>query len=72
MTIIYGGKMVFPTGQGQPYDEGMSLRDYIAVSAMNGMLSGLLANDMDIKWSTLARDSYYAADAMIEHRVSGE
>lgn len=75
MTVIYGGKMAFPihnTGHGQPFDEGMSLRDYIAVQAMNGLLSGLLSNGMDIRWSTIARDSYYAADAMIEHRESGE
>jgi hypothetical protein len=75
MTVIYGGKMAFPihnTGHGAPFDEGMSLRDYIAIQAMNGLLSGLLANGMDIRWSTIARDSYYQADLMLEHRVSGE
>ena len=75
MTVFYGGKMAFPihnTGHGAPFDEGMSLRDYIAVQAMNGLLAGLLANGMDIKWSKIARDAYYASDAMIEHRVSGE
>ena len=75
MTVIYGGKMAFPihnTGHGAPFDEGMSLRDYIAVQAMNGLLAGLLANGMDIRWSTVARDAYYASDAMIEHRESGE
>ena len=75
MTVVYGGKMAFPlhnTGHGQPYDEGMSLRDYIAIQAMNGLLSGLLANGMDIRWATIARDSYRQADLMLEHRESGE
>ena len=75
MTVVYGGKMAFPIpdcGHGKPYDEGMSLRDYIAIQAMNGLLSGLLANGMDIRWSTIARDSYYQADLMLERRESGE
>lgn len=75
MSEQYGGNMFFPihnTGHGQPFDEGISLRDYIAVQAMNGLLAGLLANGMDIRWSTVARDAYYASDAMMQHRVSGE
>ena len=67
--------MAFPlhnTGYGAPFDEGMSLRDYIAIKAMNGLLAGLLANGMDIRWETISRDSYYAADAMMRHRDSGE
>ena len=75
MSEQYGGNMFFPihdTGHGKPYDEGISLRDYIAVQAMNGLLAGLLANGMDIKWSTVARDAYYASDAMMQHRESGE
>lgn len=75
MTEIYGGKMAFPipnTGHGSPFDEGMTLRDYFAAKAMNGLLAGLLANGMDIKWSKIARDAYCASDAMIENRVSGE
>jgi hypothetical protein len=75
MTVIRGGEMAFPlhnTGFGAPHDEGMSLRDYIAVHAMQGLLSGLLANGMDIRWATIARDSYRQADLMLEHRDSGE
>lgn len=75
MSEIFGGNMFFPihnTGHGAPFDEGISIRDYIAVQAMNGLLAGLLANGMDIKWSTIARDAYYASDAMMEHRDSGE
>jgi hypothetical protein len=75
MSEVLGGNMVFPihnTGHGAPFDEGLSLRDHIAIQAMNGLLAGLLANGMDIRWETISRDSYYAADAMMRHRDSGE
>lgn len=71
MSVIYGGKMAFPihnTGHGEPFDEGMSLRDYIAISAMQGILSG---EDIPGIYG-LIRRSYEIADAMLEHRVSGE
>lgn len=71
MTVVYGGKMVFPiqdTGHGKPFDEGMCLRDYIAIQAMNGILS----NEDSPGMYGLIRRSYEIADAMIEHRVSGE
>jgi hypothetical protein len=74
MTEIYGGKMAFPihnTGHGAPFDEGMTLRDYIAIHAMNGMLSsGNLPKS--VQDDELANVAYAMADAMIEHRVSGE
>lgn len=70
MTEIYGGKMAFPihnTGHGAPFDEGMSLRDYIAIHAMQASLMR--------QHDTVGRHAEYAyrmADAMLEHRVSGE
>jgi hypothetical protein len=47
---------------------GMTLRDYFAAKAMEGMLSGLLANGMDLKWDGIAIDAYRQADAMMEAR----
>ena len=71
MTEIYGGKMAFPihnTGHGAPFDEGMSLRDYIAIHAMQSFIHGGIHPNV----FNLCRDSYTVADAMLEHRVSGE
>lgn len=71
MTVIYGGKMAFPihnTGHGAPFDEGMSLRDYIAIHAMQALIRGGEHPNVH----GLSRDAYKVADAMIEHRVSGE
>jgi hypothetical protein len=76
MTIVYGGKMAFPihnTGHGAPFDEGMSLRDYIAIHAMVAFINAE-------EWQSTVGDvskhvafnAYAMADAMIEHRVSGE
>jgi len=70
MSEVYGGKMVFPihnTGHGEPFDEGMSLRDYCAIQAMNGMLaSGTLPKS--VKDNELASAAYNIADAMMEAR----
>jgi hypothetical protein len=71
MTVIYGGKMAFPihnTGHGAPFDEGMSLRDYIAIQTMHALITRGYNSDS----YGVARDSYLMADVMIEHRESGE
>jgi hypothetical protein len=71
MSEIYGGKMVFPihnTGHGQPFDEGMSLRDYIAIQAMHA----LITNGDNPNSYGVARDAYLMADIMMERRDSGE
>jgi hypothetical protein len=70
MTVIRGGEMAFPlhnTGHGEPYDEGMTLRDYIAIHAMQSMI---VAGENPNPYG-LARDSYKIADVMLEHRDSG-
>jgi len=46
---------------------GMSLRDYIAIAAMNGSLGG--APGAHLVPHTLARDSYEMADAMMKART---
>ena len=54
-------------GWGSP-QEGMTLRDYFAAKAMQGLLAGLLADRMDVKWQNIAIDAYRQADAMIKAR----
>ena len=48
--------------------DGMSLRDYFAARAMQGMLAGLLADGQDLKWDQVAIDSYRQANAMMKAR----
>jgi len=47
--------------------DGMTLRDYFAAKAMQGILAGLPeGSDPDVR--DLARDSYKVADAMLKIR----
>ena len=48
--------------------QGMTLRDYFAAKAMQGLLAGLLADRMDVKWQNIAIDAYRQADAMLKAR----
>jgi hypothetical protein len=45
---------------------GMTLRDYFAAKAMQGLLSGLLAGGQDIEWEFIAKNAYWQADAMLK------
>ena len=47
---------------------GMTLRDYFAAKAMQGMLAGLLGYGHDIMWDQIAKDAYKQADAMLKAR----
>ena len=47
---------------------GMTLRDYFATHAMQGLLAGLLAYGHDIMWDQIAKDAYKQADAMLKAR----
>jgi hypothetical protein len=72
MSEVYGGKMVFPihnTGHGEPFDEGMSLRDYCAIQAMKALLSrnknvDLTQSEIDL----IVENSYAITNAMMESR----
>jgi len=55
----------FPDGLG---NRGMTLRDYMAAKAMQGLLAGLLAYGHDIMWDEVAKDAYRQADAMLAAR----
>ena len=83
MTTINDGGPAFPFGQisettGQPvngfYDPGMSLRDYFAAKAMQGLLAHDTryrprARDSHMHWhGAMAKEAYELADAMLEQR----
>ena len=66
----------FHNGWGEP-EKGMTLRDYFAAKAMNGMLetaidwfpTGRDADESSLEiFKDLARDSYAIADAMLKAR----
>ena len=55
----------FPTGTGvTPYHSGMTLRDYFAAKAMQGLLS----SDVNAPLEVFAKQSYKVADAMLAAR----
>ena len=58
----------FPRSVSNSGQYGMTLRDYFASKAMQGMLSGLLADGMDLGWSDVATNAYRMADAMMKAR----
>lgn len=58
-----------------PEQSGMSLRDYFAGLAMNGMISNssVIIQDMDIPrnkeaWNVISKKAYLIADAMLKAR----
>jgi hypothetical protein len=58
----------FPTGTGiTPYKSGMTLRDYFAAKAMQGMMADGQAFRL-VAESTLANTAYEIADAMLKAR----
>jgi len=84
MSEVFGGNMAFPihnTGHGAPFDEGMSLRDYIAIHAMQSILQnydpvtsfeGDDVEETEVMPNLIAKDAYIMADAMLKARVEGE
>lgn len=59
---------ILDTGNGAPFDHGMTLRDYLAAKAMQGELA---SQREGYEWRSpekLARHSYNIADAMLEAR----
>ena len=67
MSEIFGGNMAFPihnTGHGAPFDEGMTLRDYFAAKAMQGMMVDVYDPACDY----IAKHAYAMADAMLKAR----
>jgi hypothetical protein len=62
------GGPAFPDGStnewGNAYNGGMTLRDYFAAKAMQGLLAGTKTGSATV----LATDSYKMADAMLKAR----
>jgi hypothetical protein len=58
----------FPTYFTGEHALSMTLRDYFAAKAMQGLLSGLLADSQDLEWAVIARNAYWQADAMLKAR----
>ena len=62
------GGPAFPDGStnpwGVPEKAGMTLRDYFAAKAMNGLLASTKCHDGAI----IAKDAYLMANAMLEAR----
>ena len=63
------GGPAFPTGTGgnTPYSNGMTLRDYFAAKAMQGMLAYAYLHPLAME-DGCARDAYAMADAMLKAR----
>ena len=61
-------KTAFPVNNGgKNIENGMSLRDYFAATALNGLLSAWVAHDIT-DYNELAHDAYMAADTMLKAR----
>lgn len=52
--------------------EGMSLRDYLAAKAMQGMVSSSTYESGDWEQESIAEQAYQMADAMLRARSKGE
>jgi hypothetical protein len=50
------------------YYPGMTLRDYFAAKAMQGLTTTLDQTDEEPLWTVIATDSYKLADAMLRAR----
>lgn len=74
------GGTAFPISREGWYEDGMSLRDYFAGQALQGLIpeiAGNLANEADHRLAAKAMRngallSYMIADAMIEARDAGK
>ena len=65
------GGPAFPTSADNGHStnqDGMTLRDYFAAKAMQGLLAGLLADGQDLKWEQIAIDAYRQSNAMLKTR----
>jgi len=65
------GGPAFPIDWGD-YSKGMTLRDYFAAKAMQGIFTGAVIEaitmDQDIDCDKVAKTAYKVADAMLEAR----
>lgn len=76
MPHIKTGGAAFPANPNNAHCEpGMTLRDYFAAKAMQGMIAGLLADgskfDAMKAGKAISQHAYAVADAMLESRDGG-
>jgi hypothetical protein len=77
MNITKDGGPAFPTANGGSPDDGMTLRDYFAVKAMEGFIcepvegvqEALFCSIRDSTCAVMATASYKMADAMLKERA---
>lgn len=63
------GGPAFPTGTGvTPYNPGMTLRDYFAAKAMQGLLAQAMGTALGSDPKYAAEYAYATADAMLKAR----
>ena len=63
----YDGGSAFPTETSLGFEEGMTLRDYFAATALQGLLSRGGHDKINVH-DVLAHRTYQIADAMLEAR----
>ena len=69
MSIKDGGPAFpAPYGVGHVTTEGMTLRDYFAAKAMQGLISGTYGRNTTLFTEELARESFRLADIMLKER----
>jgi hypothetical protein len=71
MSDINTGGPMFPAPVTKPlenYYPGISIRDYFAAKAMQGLTTTLDQTDEEPLWTVIATDSYKLADAMLKAR----
>lgn len=60
-------QQAFPiSGSQYKHTQGMTLRDYFAAKAMQGILAGMIGYGADVVWEHVAREAYMQADAMLK------
>ena len=71
-TPINDGGPVFPSGDGYQRALGMTLRDYFAAAALQGILMNYTIEKFGISEEAVTRSAYDYADAMLAQRTKKE
>ena len=59
------GDTTYPSGQVQIGDTGMTIRERMAMAAMQGICANSTENSPAGMWDVVARDAVHAADALL-------
>lgn len=62
----YNGGPAFPSEFNLPQNQGLTMRDYFAASAMQGLIVAYVDNSSDV--DAYSKKAYEVADAMLEAR----